>query len=168
MSAEGEHGGAEPSFSALDPTTLLVQRLVNGSRELTARMARRLNVNTTDMSALSLLEQFGPMGTAELAERLGLRVASTTSLIDRLERAGHVRRGVHETDRRRIVVRSTPSAHRASLALLLPSIEGIDSIGKALSPHEREVVAGYLDSVLRVMYAAPAAPDALAEAPPSQ
>ncbi|MGI5500356.1 MarR family winged helix-turn-helix transcriptional regulator [Lentzea sp. CA-135723] len=155
MSATSGQVDAEPAIPELDPTTLSVQRLVNASRELTNRTARRMNVHPTDMSALALLEQFGPMGTAELADRLGLRVASTTTVIDRLERAGHVQRTPHEKDRRRIVVRSTPTAHRASLALLLPAIEGIDAVGRALDPRDREVVATYLEMVLQVMYAAP-------------
>ncbi len=163
----GGFDGTEPTLPELDVTTLSVQRLVNASRELTARMARQLNVHTTDMSALALLEQFGPMGTAELADRLGLRVASTTMVIDRLERAGHVGRRPHETDRRRIVVESTPAAHRVSLALLLPSIEGIDAVGQALDPHDRQVVADYLDAVLQVMYAAPASVDTTLDAPPA-
>jgi DNA-binding MarR family transcriptional regulator len=41
---------------------------------------------------------------AELARYLGVSTASTTAIIDRLERSRHVRRAPHPTDRRAIVV----------------------------------------------------------------
>lgn len=68
-----------------------------------------MNVRPTDTSVLTLLEQFGPMGTADLAGRL--------------ERTGHVQRTRQDKDRRRIVVRSTLTAHRVRLAVLLPVID---------------------------------------------
>ena len=44
---------------------------------------------------------------AELARYLGVSTASTTAIIDRLEKSHHVRRGPHPTDLRRIVVTPT-------------------------------------------------------------
>lgn len=44
---------------------------------------------------------------AELARYLGVSTASTTAIIDRLERSRHVRRRPHPTDRRSIVVDAT-------------------------------------------------------------
>lgn len=41
---------------------------------------------------------------AELSRYLGVSTASTTAIIDRLERSNHVRRAPHPTDRRAIVV----------------------------------------------------------------
>ncbi|MCW3491854.1 MarR family winged helix-turn-helix transcriptional regulator [Microbacterium sp. SSM24] len=41
---------------------------------------------------------------AELSRYLGVSTASTTAIIDRLEKSGHVRRAPHPTDRRAIVV----------------------------------------------------------------
>src|SRR5690242_6113688 len=41
---------------------------------------------------------------AELARYLGISTASTSAIIDRLERSDHVRRAPHPTDRRSIVV----------------------------------------------------------------
>lgn len=44
---------------------------------------------------------------AELARYLGVSTASTTAIIDRLEKTHHVERGPHPTDLRRIVVTPT-------------------------------------------------------------
>lgn len=51
--------------------------------------------------------------TARIARRLGGHPATLTKTIDRLERAGYVRRGVHESDRRVVIVELTKEGERA-------------------------------------------------------
>ncbi|PWW60291.1 MarR family winged helix-turn-helix transcriptional regulator [Actinokineospora spheciospongiae] len=135
----------------LSEVTLAIRNLINTAREFSARTARELGVNATDLDALALLEQHGPMGPAQLATRLGLRTASVTVVVDRLERAGHVQRVPDQADRRRVTVTTTPSAHRASLALLRPSILAVDEAGRALDPDAQRVVVDYLDRVIQTM-----------------
>lgn len=143
--------GDEAELPELAELTVAVRNLISTSRELTARTSRELGVNATDMDALTLLELHGPMGPAQLATQLGLRTASVTVLIDRLERAGHVERTPHPTDRRRIAVTTTPSAHQASLALLQPVIVAIDQVGRTLDPAVQRLVLDYLARVVDVM-----------------
>ena len=135
----------------LAEATVAVQHLINAAHELSARTSRELGVNPTDMSALGLLEQYGPMGPAELATKLGIRTASVTVLIDRLERNGHVQRSAHPSDRRRVTVAATPAAHRATLELLRPAIVAIDRISRDLDPAEQRVVNEYLRKVMQAM-----------------
>ena len=99
------------------------------------------------MVALDLLDVHGPMGAAELARRLGIRSASATVLVDRLEAAGHVERVRHDTDRRRVIVAARPSAREASLAVWLPAILAIDEVGRSLSEDEQRVVSTFLDRI---------------------
>ncbi len=47
------------------------------------------------------------MGQTELADALGITTSSVTSLIDRMERSGLVKRQPHPRDRRRTVVQLT-------------------------------------------------------------
>ncbi len=47
----------------------------------------------------------------ELTAYLGLSTASTTAILDRLERSGHVTREANPSDRRSIFVQATPRAH---------------------------------------------------------
>ena len=141
----------EQEVPELAEVTVAVQHLVSAARELSARTSRELGVNSTDMAALSLLEQNGPMGAVELATSLGIRSASVTVLIDRLERAGHAERLRSSADRRRIVVATTPSAHRASLSAVLPTILAIDEISRGLDPDEERVVQRYLAAVTQAM-----------------
>ncbi|RZT87677.1 DNA-binding MarR family transcriptional regulator [Pseudonocardia sediminis] len=140
----------------LDGTTLRIRALMNAARELTARLSREAGMNATDMTALDLLDIHGPMGAAELARRLGIRSASATVLVDRLEAAGHVERVRSDTDRRRVTIATRPSAREANLALWLPSILAIDEVGRSLPEDERRVVAGFLERVTAAIDAPPA------------
>lgn len=131
----------------LSGPTLRVRALMNAARELTARMSRELGMNSTDMVALDVLDIHGPMGAAELARRLGIRSASATVLVDRLEAAGHVERVRQDTDRRRVTVAARAAARDASLAVWLPAILAIDEVGRSLSRDEQRVVSTFLDRV---------------------
>src|SRR3954451_9564639 len=135
----------------LSGPTLRVRALMNAARELTARMSRELGMNATDMTALDLLDVHGPMGAAELARRLGIRSASATTLIDRLEKSGHVVRVPHPSDRRRVTVIAQPAARAAGLAAWLPAIRAIDEVGNELTDDESRVVERYLTRVSEVM-----------------
>jgi DNA-binding MarR family transcriptional regulator len=66
--------------------------------------AAALGLGGTDLYALNSLDIGGPMTSGELADATGLTTGATTRLIDRLERAGHVRRTPDAADRRRVYV----------------------------------------------------------------
>lgn len=69
--------------------------------------AAALGLGGTDLYALSTLELSGPLTSGELAEATGLTTGATTRLIDRLERAGHVRRVPDPADRRKVRIELT-------------------------------------------------------------
>ncbi|WP_430782371.1 MarR family winged helix-turn-helix transcriptional regulator [Actinoplanes sp. G11-F43] len=131
------------AFTGLDPATLAVRDMIGGSRELVGRMAVRMKMNPTDMQAIGALVQHGPMGATELAGHLGIRTASVTLLIDRLERDGLVVRRRDSTDRRRVTVTETDTARQASVQAWEPLIRRIDQVCTALSDSERQVVLGF-------------------------
>ena len=58
----------------------------------------------TDSKTLSALTQEGPMTAGEIAKRLGLTTGAVTNVIDRLVRAGLVRRVADPKDRRKVIV----------------------------------------------------------------
>jgi DNA-binding MarR family transcriptional regulator len=85
----------------------------------------------TDSKALSTLTQEGSMTAGELAKRLGLTTGAVTNVIDRLVRAGCVRRVADPKDRRKVIVEAD-----------LPNLEKMshvyDSVAKAFQKlHEQ-------------------------------
>ena len=68
-------------------------------------VARTGGLNSTDLQTVSLLMSQGPATPGELAERTGLSAGGAiTAVIDRLEKAGYVRRQRDQADRRRVIV----------------------------------------------------------------
>jgi DNA-binding MarR family transcriptional regulator len=64
-------------------------------------------IHRTDLSLLDALQFGGRMSAGELAKRVSLSPAAVTAALDRLERAGYVRRLRDERDRRRVLVEVT-------------------------------------------------------------
>jgi DNA-binding MarR family transcriptional regulator len=69
--------------------------------------ADRYGLNRTDMRALDITGRAGPLAPTELARLLGFTTGGVTTVLDRLERAGYIRRRPDPTDRRRQVVQIT-------------------------------------------------------------
>jgi DNA-binding MarR family transcriptional regulator len=89
----------------------------------------------TDSKTISTLMQEGPMTAGEIAKRLGLTTGAVTNVIDRLVRAGYVRRVADPKDRRKVIVEAD-----------LPSLEKMshvyDSVADAFQKlHEQYSVA---------------------------
>lgn len=92
--------------------------------------ADRLGLNRTDLRCLSILNRAGPLPPSVLAERAGLSRPATTTAIDRLARAGYVRRVHDSIDRRRVFVELTAQARRAGAPIWGPlTEEGLAAAG---------------------------------------
>src|SRR6516162_7574108 len=89
----------------------LLAGLNNGFRQLSAAtilfhqaVADRLGMNITDHKCADILSRTGPITAGELARHTGLTTGAITGVIDRLEKAGFVRRAKDPHDRRRVIV----------------------------------------------------------------
>jgi DNA-binding MarR family transcriptional regulator len=71
-------------------------------------IADRLGMHVTDHKCADILLRTGPITAGELAERTGLTTGAITGVIDRLEKAGFVRRAKDPSDRRRVVIEPFP------------------------------------------------------------
>src|SRR3712207_5096970 len=96
---------------------LLLRRLNVELDAVGQRFAERYGLNRTDVRALVAIMDAARRGEAltagRLGEAVGLRSASVTALVDRLERVGHVRRVRDPEDRRRVSLEMSDSAMAA-------------------------------------------------------
>src|SRR5919198_3142772 len=67
-------------------------------------VADTLGLHITDHKCLDLIYRFGAMPAGRLAELTGLTTGAVTGIIDRLEKAGYVRRTNDPKDRRRTII----------------------------------------------------------------
>lgn len=135
------------ALPGLTEVTLGVRDLTHAFRELTARIARRLDMPVTDVTAVGLVDMLGPMTVGALASRLDIRTASATVLVDRLVAAGRAERRPHPTDRRSTLVHLTPAGRAESWGLWEPAIRAMDAVAADLPPEHRGVVSDYLRQI---------------------
>jgi len=108
--------------------------------------AGRLGLNRTDLRALDLvLANDGPLSAGELTRALKVSPAATTTVIDRLERAGLVTRTRDAENRRRVLVTATDAARAVEQDIYLP----VGAAGaQALGRYNKEQLATILDFLL--------------------
>jgi DNA-binding MarR family transcriptional regulator len=82
-----------------------------------------------------------------LAAQIGISAASTTKLLDRLERGGHVVRHPHPTDRRALTVTVTPETRRAATLSVGRQQARRFYAAARLTSAERQAVARFLDDM---------------------
>jgi DNA-binding MarR family transcriptional regulator len=123
-----------------------------------AAFAARHGLSATDVRALVCLldrERAGvPASPTWLAGQLGVTTASVTALLDRLERAGHVRRTPRSDDRRRVDVLVQDSAKDLGWASFGPLIDATAAVLDRRSPAERAVIDAFLDDMVAAVAAA--------------
>ena len=71
-------------------------------------LADRVGLNATDLACAGILSESGRLTAGRLAEVTGLTTGAVTGVVDRLERAGYVRRTSDPEDRRRVIVEPVP------------------------------------------------------------
>ncbi|MGY2083288.1 MarR family winged helix-turn-helix transcriptional regulator [Blastococcus sp. SYSU DS0539] len=108
---------SEEDVRARQELALLLRRLTVELDAVGQRFAQRHGLNRTDVRALVAIMDAARRGEELTAGRLGeaveLRSASVTALVDRLEKAGHLRRVRDTEDRRRVVLEMSHSAMAA-------------------------------------------------------
>ena len=102
---------------ASTPRSDLIAALLTQGREMSARiilfhqtLAARFELNATDHKCLDLARHETDVTPGRLAEITGLTTGAITAAMDRLERAGFVRRERDASDRRKVIVRMLPAA----------------------------------------------------------
>jgi len=126
-------------------------RVREAERSLADASQRYMQLNETDMRALHFLivsEDRGTLATPSgIAAHLGISAASTTKLLDRLEKAGHVARHAHPTDRRALVISIAAHTRQAAKDTVGARQARRFYAAARLTPAERDVVIRFLDDM---------------------
>lgn len=87
------------------------ESLIHGMRHFIAgailfnqRIADQVGLHLTDMQCLNVLDLLGPVTPGKLAACTGLSTGGVTVMLDRLEKAGFIRRGPNPLDRRSLLI----------------------------------------------------------------
>jgi DNA-binding MarR family transcriptional regulator len=131
---------------------LAVRRVLQAGREMQGALARRLGIRVTDVQAVDhVVSSADPLGPVELGNRLGMRSASATALVDRMVAAGHLERALDPQDKRRIALRATDHARDEVRQALAPLVDRVTEIAGRLDDDQVRTVLGFLNEVTDAM-----------------
>ncbi|WP_229400096.1 MarR family winged helix-turn-helix transcriptional regulator [Micromonospora okii] len=112
-------------------------------------------LNATDLHALIAVmdaELAGaPITPGRLGEQLGLSSGSVTALVDRLERAGHIRRDRDTGDRRKVFLRYADRGAALAVEFFQPLGRRTDRVVADFSDEELETVHRFLAAMTTAM-----------------
>jgi DNA-binding MarR family transcriptional regulator len=102
--------------------------------------AEATGLSASEWYALSQISLDGPLTSGELATRTGLTTGATTRLIDRLERAGYVRRAADPVDRRKVLIEAVSAAPRDIEDLVGPARRHIAEVLERYTPAQLDTL----------------------------
>lgn len=137
-----------PSFGTSHAATLLLRELLDVTEDFERALGSELSVNQTDLSAMQHLIVAGALSPTALAERLELSSAAVTTVIDRLEGLGHVRRTPNPDDRRGTLVVPEPASVGRAMGRIIPMVTEVDSAIQEFDEHEQAIITRYLERVV--------------------
>lgn len=136
-----------PGADAL--STECFMNIARASDQMLAELNRRLkadfDLSVSAATVLAIIDGAGePITPGVIAERAIIAAASTTSVLDTLERRGLVERRPHPTDRRKLLIDLTPTG-RNTIDHILPGIHRLEEeVMRALTADERRELLGLI------------------------
>ena len=129
-------------------------QVVGGLRALSTEIDRldqaaadRYGLNRTDMRALDIVGRAGPLAPTALARLLGFTTGGVTTVLDRLEKAGYIRRRLDPSDRRRQVVETTEATAARDEEVFGDLSRGTRDLLADYTTDEHLVIRDFLDRV---------------------
>lgn len=110
----------QPNCAEQSPLSDAMRSFQGAIDRFDVEAAGRLGVGRNDWRALRILVENGPQAPRALGAALGLTSGSVTTLIDRLEARGLVRRDRDPADRRALIVAALMPARRAVTVAYAP------------------------------------------------
>ena len=137
----------KPDLSRPKVRAALMQELEHAVRKSSAlgvifgqTVASQVGVSSSDLECLDFLNIEGRVTAGRLAELTGLTSGAITGVVDRMEKAGLVRRERDESDRRKVFIAVVP--------------EALGRIGQYYEPLQKAVTRdweGYSDAELKLL-----------------
>jgi MarR family transcriptional regulator, organic hydroperoxide resistance regulator len=109
-------------ITLIDRIVLEIRKFIAAAIFFNAQAAEKAGLGLTDMQMLHVLQLYGPSTPSRLAGATGLSSGGVTVALDRLEKAGYIRRRPNPGDRRSLLISLVPS----NLGRLVGLYEGVE------------------------------------------
>jgi MarR family transcriptional regulator, organic hydroperoxide resistance regulator len=121
-----------------------IRSFIAGAILFNQKVADHVGLHLTDMQCVNLLDLLGPVTPGRLAECTGLSTGGVTVMLDRLEKAGVVKRERNPNDRRSVLVRVNPKKLRKINAFYKGINKRLESFFSETPEAELRQVADFL------------------------
>jgi DNA-binding MarR family transcriptional regulator len=100
-----------------DKVLLEIRKFIAAAIFFNTQAAEKVGLSLTDMQMIHVLQLYGPATPGRLATWTGLSSGGVTVALDRLEKAGYIRRGPNPADRRSLIVTLAPVRMRKAAGI---------------------------------------------------
>lgn len=149
MSKQKSRGGAQKRGELAKGLIGEMRQFIAGAILYNQMIAERLGIHTTDHQLMNFVELLDSSESGQgarpgdLARLSGLSTGGVTVALDRLERAGFIRRERNPQDRRSVLIRMTPEARSKALALYKPVNEVMSAIFSGYSDEQLQIILDF-------------------------
>jgi len=130
-----------------DRIVLEIRKFIAASIFFNTQAAEKAGLGLTDMQMLHMLQLYGPSTPSRLAKWTGLSSGGVTVALDRLEKAGYLRREPNPEDRRSLLITLIPVRLRKVAAMY----EGVENETRrllaTLPPSDLEAVVRFFETM---------------------
>ncbi|MBF4577563.1 MarR family winged helix-turn-helix transcriptional regulator [Frondihabitans sp. VKM Ac-2883] len=133
-----------------------VQQIAVRQQRFERHLAAELDVDRAGLETMDYLISVGPTTPTQIAQHLGISTAAMTLVLNRLETAGHIIRGPHPSDRRKLMISASDSSSGRAHDYVTPLIEDVEVLIESLTDTDRAVIESFLDRLIGIYdYATP-------------
>jgi DNA-binding MarR family transcriptional regulator len=153
----------------------LLQELEEAMRRSSAQgvlygqtVANVAGIANSDLECIDILYLAGRVTAGRLAEVTGLTTGAITGVVDRLEKAGLVRRERDENDRRKVFIAVVPEAAMKIGQFYVPMQRAMEKVFNTYSDEELRLLLRFATEGYKGVLAATAALKGLLDTPPEK
>ena len=150
MAKNKENQDTRQSSFKIEPTQEAFMRLSAALLSMSTRVASDMKLNPSEMVAMQHLRLDGPLVLGELRTRVSLTSGAMTTLVDRLEKHGLVKREPHPSDRRSVMIHYVPQ-RQETVGGFYKILETIKLETDAMNEAERRAVLSFLDALTKTL-----------------
>jgi len=149
MKLERELRLKQPLASTNHEALLSLVRTSSLMQKLSDRFFSRFGLTDVQFNILMILKEHGSAGLSqqELSEHLIVTKSNVVGLIDRLERAGYVRRVAHPSDRRFNQIVLTPKGEKLESKVERSYFKEVDKMMNVLGAAEKKAVIKAMERI---------------------
>ena len=164
-----------PTLSRTKARAALLEQLEEAMRRSSAQgvlygqtVANVAGIANSDLECMDILYLEGRVTAGRLAEVTGLTTGAITGVVDRLEKAGLVRRERDEADRRKVYIAIVPETAMKIGQLYVPMQQAMEKVFSAYSEEELRLLLRFANEGYKGVVAATAALKGLLDTPPEK